>query len=391
MGEQHPTGALAGVRVVELATLYAAPLVGAILGDLGADVVKIEPPEGDAMRTMGVSRDSHSLVWAYVGRNKRSVVLDARVDDDRATLHALLARADVVVANQSQSVLAGWRCTYDELVTRNPGVVMIEMTGYGLDGPFGGRPGNGTMSEAFGGTASMIGDADGPPMLPSFPLGDTLAAWQGALGAVAALYARSGRGGAGQRVEVAMYEPVLALLATSVVGWRPGDAPPLRNGSRVEGAVPRNCYRTADDRYVVISGPTDAQVARMLELIGRSSEEDIARFGRATSRMANSDELDALVAEWARSRVLEDVIAAMDEARIPVSPVNDLAMLHGHPQVHHRQSLQTIHDPRAGDVTMPAPLPTLLATPPTIRTTGPALGAHTSEVLEAWLGTEPSY
>lgn len=383
-------GALAGIRVVELATLYAAPLIGAMLADLGADVAKIEPPTGDPMRTMGVMRDGHSLVWAYVGRNKRSVVLDARDPTDRATLHELIDEADVVVANQPQDVLARWQCTYDELAVRNPGLVMVEMNGYGHTGPNGGLPANGTMSEAFGGAASMIGEAGGPPMLPSLPLGDTLAAWHGVMGVLAALLARATREGRGQRVEVAMYEPVLALLATATVGWRPGEPPPLRNGSRVEGAIPRNCYRTADDRYVIISGPTDAQVARILDLLGRTTDDDRAKFAHAEARMANGDELDALVAAWVRAHVLADVIAAMDVARIPVSPANDLAMVHAHPQVQHRQSLRIVDDPIAGPVTMPGPLPSLLATPGTIRHTGPALGAHTAEVLAAWRGATPA-
>lgn len=389
MVDQHPPGALVGVRVVELATLYAAPLVGSILGDLGADVAKIEPPEGDPMRTMGVARDGHSLVWAYVGRNKRSVVLDLRLEKDRDTVHALLAKTDIVIANQPPSILARWGCTYDELADRNPGIVMIEMTGYGVEGPFGGLPANGTMAEAFGGAASMIGTADGPPMLPSLPLGDTLAAWQGAMGALAALHARHARDGVGQRVEVAMYEPVLALLATAAVGWRPGDPPPHRNGSRIEGAVPRNCYRTADDHHVVISGPTDAQVERILGIIGRTGPDDFARFGRANDRMVNADDLDALVADWVRAHELVDVVSAMSDARVPISPANDLEMIYAHPQVRHRQSVRTVHDPDAGDITMPAPLPSLLATPPTIRTTGPALGAHTAEVLGSWLA-EPT-
>jgi crotonobetainyl-CoA:carnitine CoA-transferase CaiB-like acyl-CoA transferase len=379
-------GALAHLRVLELATLYAAPLIGAILGDLGADVVKVEPPEGDPMRTMGVSRAGRSLVWAYVGRNKRSVVLDVRKPADLADLHALVDAAEVVICNQPPTILARWQCTYDDIAARNPRAVVVEMSGYGVDGPFGGLPANGTMSEAFGGAASMIGEPDGPPMLPSLPLGDTLAAWQGALGVLAACYARDARGGTGQRVEVAMYEPILALLATEAVAWSPGDPAPVRNGSRVRGAIPRNCYRTADDRYVVISGPTDAQVARILQLIGRTSPDDLTRFARSEQRLEHGDELDALVAAWVRANTADDVVASMDAIRIPVSDANDLAAIYVHPQVQHRGSLSRVHDPDLGDVTMPAPLPSLLGTPPRIRSTGPALGAHTGDVMHDWLG-----
>lgn len=385
MTERRAAGALDGVRVVELATLYAAPLIGAILGDLGADVVKIESPVGDPMRGMGAMRAGRSLGWAHVARNKRSVVLDPGAEEGRATLAQLLDRADVMVANQPPEVLARWGCSWEQLAARNPRIVVAEMSAYGSDGPFGGMPGNGSMSEAFGGIASMIGEADGAPMLPSVPLGDTLAAWQGALGVLAALYARDARGGHGQRVDLAMYEPVLALLATAALDWEVGAPAPHRNGSRVAGAVPRNCYVTADDRYVVISGPTDGQVARMLELLGRTTAAERARFGTAAARLVHGDELDALVAEWVRAHSADQVTAAMDDARIPISAVNDLADLADHPQVRYRSSIVRVEDPAVGSFTMPAPLPPLSVTPPAIRRSAPALGQHTDEVLGEWL------
>ena len=180
-------GALAGIRVLELATLYSAPLIGAMLGDLGADVVKIETPTGDPMRQMGEMRDGRSLGWAHVGRNKRSVVLDLEGTGDRATMARLVARADVLITNQPPDVLTRWGCAWHQVSVRNPRLVAVEMSAYGSDGPLGGLPGNGSMSEAFGGVASMIGEPDGPPMLASVPLGDPLAAWQGAFGTVGAL------------------------------------------------------------------------------------------------------------------------------------------------------------------------------------------------------------
>ena len=381
-------GALAGVRVLELATLYSAPLIGAMLGDLGADVVKIETPAGDPMRTMGEMRDGHSLGWAHVGRNKRSVVLDLEAPGDRATMGRLVACADVLITNQPPDVLTRWGCAWPQVSVRNPRLVAVEMSAYGSDGPFGGIPGNGSISEAFGGAASMIGEPDGPPMLPSLPLGDTLAAWQGALGTVAALYARDANGGTGQRIDLAMYEPVLALLATASLGWSPDRPAPRRNGSRVDGAVPRNCYRTADDHYVVISGPTDPQVARILELLGRTGPTDRARFGSAPSRLVHGDELDGLVADWVRTHTATEVLGTMNALRIPHSPVNDLGDIAAHPQVHHRRSLVDVQDPTAGPFTMPAPLPPLGATPSRVRSAAPALGAHRDAVLAEWLGPE---
>jgi crotonobetainyl-CoA:carnitine CoA-transferase CaiB-like acyl-CoA transferase len=379
-------GALAGIRVLELATLYSAPLIGAMLGDLGADVVKIETPTGDPMRQMGEMRGGRSLGWAHVGRNKRSVVLDLEGTGDRATMERLVARADVLITNQPRDVLTRWGCAWHQVSVHNPRLVAVEMSAYGSDGPLGGLPGNGSMSEAFGGVASMIGEFDGPPMLASVPLGDTLAAWQGAFGTVVALYARDASGGTGQRIDLAMYEPVLALLATASLGWRPDRPAPRRNGSRVDGAVPRNVYRTADDHYVVISGPTDQQVVRILELLGRAGPTDLARFGNAPSRVVHGDELDGLVADWVRAHTATEVTGAMDALRIPHSPVNDLGDIAAHPQVRHRHSLVDVHDPTAGPFTMPAPLPPLGATPSRVRSAAPALGADRDAVLAEWLG-----
>src|SRR4051794_33109811 len=161
-----------------------------MLGDLGADVVKVETPRGDPMRAMGAMRAGISLGWAHVGRNKRSVVLDLETPEGRTTLLRLVDHADVMIANQPEQVLARWGCSWEQLAPRHPRLVMLELSAFGSDGPFGGVPGNGSMAEAFGGVASMIGEPDGPPMLPSVPLGDTLAAWQGVMGILAALYRR---------------------------------------------------------------------------------------------------------------------------------------------------------------------------------------------------------
>jgi crotonobetainyl-CoA:carnitine CoA-transferase CaiB-like acyl-CoA transferase len=381
-------GALDRLRVLDISTLFAAPQIAAVLGDLGADVVKVEQPQGDPLRAMGAQRNGRSLMWALVARNKRSVTLDLDSDGGRDVLHRLVERADVLVENFPSSTLERWHCTYEELAARNPRLVMVSVSCYGATGPYRDRPGAGTLAEAFGGLTYMIGEADGPPMLPSLALGDSVTALVGVIGALAACYHRDTGGGRGQRVDVSMYEPVLQLLAGTIAAYDPSRDPPRRTGSRVPGGVPRNVYRTRDGEWVAVSGTTDAQVARLLPLLGRDTPADQERFGRSAARLAAADELDGLVADWIAARDRDEVLDALLDARIPAAPVNDLAAILDDPHVSSRSSVLRVDDDELGAMTMPAPTPRLGATPGRIRATGPGLGAHNDEVFREWLGRE---
>lgn len=359
---------LAGLRVLEVATFFAAPQIGAMLGDLGADVVKVEPPAGDPMRHMGVQRDGVSRTWAWVSRHKRSVVLD--LDDaagsDRAAFVRLVRAADVLVENIDAKTRARWGLSYDELTAINPRLVVVSISAYGLTGPYAGRPGAGTLAEAFGGLTHMTGDADGPPMLASVPVGDTLTAFSGVIGALAACWGRDvGRGrGAGRHVDIAMYDPILHIVGGTIAAWTGDDDPPTRTGSRVHGGVPRNVYATRDGGWIAVSGTTDPQVSRLLPLLGLDDAAGRERYGTAAARGAVADELDALVAEWVSRQDGDSVVAALLEARIPVAPVNDVAALRGDPHLGAR-----------GD---------LIRFDQAVAAGGPELGVHTSEVLEEW-------
>jgi len=382
-------GALDGLRVLDISTLFAAPQVAAALGDLGADVVKVEPPQGDPLRAIGAQRDGRSLMWALVGRNKRSITLDLDTDGERDLFHRLVGQADVLVENFPRSTLERWHCTYDELAARNRRLVMVSVSCYGATGPYRDRPGAGTLAEAFSGLTHMIGEADGPPMLPSVALGDTITAMAGVIGALAACYQRDTGGGRGQHVDVSMYEPVLQLLAGTIAGYDPTGEPPRRTGSRVRGGVPRNVYRTRDGQWVAVSGTTDAQVARLLPLIGHDTPGDRARFERSADRLAAADELDGLVADWIAARDRSDVLDALLRARIPAAPVNDLRALLDDPHVSSRSSVVCVDD-ELGSLTMPAPTPRLGSTPAQIRATGPRLGAHNDDVFRDWLDLDPA-
>jgi crotonobetainyl-CoA:carnitine CoA-transferase CaiB-like acyl-CoA transferase len=380
-----PDGALAALRVLDLSNLFSGPSIAAILADFGADVVKVEPPDGDPLRFIGAQRAGKSLPWAMAGRNKRTIIVDPAHGD---VLVRLTDVADVIVVNQPRRLLEQWRCTPEEIAARNPRAVLVWATAYGSTGPYADRPGNGTLGEAFGGLTHMIGEPDGPPVLPSAPLGDMLTAIVGALGALAACYWRDAGGGEGQVVDVSMFEPPLALLSTVVAGWLPTEDPPRRTGSRVPGGVPRNTYQAGDGRWVVLSGTTDAQVARILPIIGLDTDEGRARFAHSGPRLANGDELDALVAGWIAGHDTAEVLAAFLAARIPITEVNDLATLVADPHVKARGSVVSVPDPDIGDVLMPAPVPRLNRTPATINWTGRGLGADTDAVCHDWLGAD---
>jgi crotonobetainyl-CoA:carnitine CoA-transferase CaiB-like acyl-CoA transferase len=371
--------------VLDLSNLFAAPIVSAILGDFGADVVKVESPEGDPLRRMGAQRDGRSLMWAFANRNKRGITLDPGTPDGQDVFRRLVPRFDVLVENLTPDLRRRWHCTYEELAAAHPGLVVVSVSCYGARGPYAERPGAGTLAEAFAGLTHMTGGADGPPTLPSLPLGDMLTGIVGALGAVVACYHRR-RGGGGQLVDVSMYEPVLQLLASTVAGWEPGSPSPSRTGSRVPNAAPRNVYRSADGGWVVVSGTTDAQVARVLRVIGRDTAEARDRFGSSAARLRVADELDALVAEWIAARDRADVLDALLDARVPAAPVNDLDALFADPHVTARDDIVSVIDPELGPLMMVAPAPQLDATPGAIRSTGPERGAHNVEVYGEMLG-----
>ena len=247
-----------------------------------------------------------------------------------------------------------------------------------------GTPGAGTLAEAFSGITGLTGEADGPPLLPSFPLGDTVVAMAGVVGVLLACYHRDAKGGSGQFIDLSMYEPLLTLLGPSIAGWEQGTPSPQRSGSRVDGGVPRNAYKSSDGLWLVVSGTTDAQVARVLSVIGHTSPDDLARFGRSEERLKVADELDGLVAAWIAGHDRATVLAAFSDARVPVAPVNDLGTLVENAQVLARGSLITMNDADLGTVLLPGPLVHLQGTPGVITTTGPDLGEHTAAVFKEW-------
>ena len=378
--------ALSGLRVVDLSTLLAAPQVSALLGDFGADVVKVEPPDGDPLQGLGVVRGGRSVPYALATRNKRITQGDFDSAAGLDHIGRLVDACDVLVVNQPRKLLERWRLTYEELAARHPRLVYVWVTCYGADGPYAELPGNGSLAEAFAGLTHLTGEADGPPVLPSAALGDPLVALSGVIGTLLACYARDVGGAAGQCVDVSMYEPVLGLLGLTVAAWDGRSTPPGRTGSRVAGGVPRNVYRTSDDRWIVLSGTTDAQVGRVLTVIGADTVQARQRYGTSAARLAVADELDGLVADWVRTQPRAAVVEVFRQARVPVSPVNDLADLAADPHLAFRDSLTHLDDADLGNVAVPSPTPHLSATPGRIAALGGGEASRVglADVLAEW-------
>jgi crotonobetainyl-CoA:carnitine CoA-transferase CaiB-like acyl-CoA transferase len=379
-------GPLEGLRVLDIGTLFPAPLCAAMLGDLGADVIKVEPPGGDSLRAMGAKVDGQSLAWAVVGRNKRSITLDLNQARGQELLHRLVERADLLVENLPQRSLERWHCTWPELEARNPRLIVVSLSCYGRSGPYAERSGNGTLAEAFGGLTSMTGERDGPPLLTSLPIGDVLAGIFGTLGALAACYQRDARGGRGQRVDVSMYEPILQFLVNGVPLFARTGHVERRSGSRIPGAVPRNTYRTRDGRWLALSAVTDRLVSTLLRMMGRDPQAESARLGTVDLRRAHEDELDGEVADWVAGQESSTLLEALVKAGIPATSVNDVAALFADPHIRARGSFETVLDPKLGPLTLVAPAPRLEGSPAHIRSTGPDLGAHNQEIYGGELG-----
>jgi crotonobetainyl-CoA:carnitine CoA-transferase CaiB-like acyl-CoA transferase len=385
MGHSSATSPLDGIKVLDIAALFPAPLLAAMLGDYGADVVKVEPPAGDGLRHVGTPTSAGcSSAWALAGRNKRSIVLDVESAVDLATLHQLTATADVVITNQTQAQLTRWDCTPEAIMARNSGAVVVSLTGFGVAGPLSGMGANGTIAEAFSGVADLIGQPDGPPTLPSFALGDTLAATSALNGVLAALYWRDANGGRGQFIDATLYEPLLGLLASTYASQQPGRAAATRNGSRIATAAPRNIYRTRDAAWVAVSATTDPQVARMFDLM-TTDDASRTRYAKASARVGDAaDDLDDLVSRWIAGLTLHDAIERCRAARIPIAKVHNMHDVLDHEHSAARHNFASLNEGGDGPI-VPAPTPTLSASPSRFRNRAPELGEHQHQILRDWL------
>ncbi|MEL7207360.1 MAG: CoA transferase [Actinomycetota bacterium] len=381
-------GPLAGLRVIDASTVLAGPLTCQILGDHGADVIKVEHPlKGDSLRGHGAQKDGHGLWWKMVARNKRCVGLDLGDPDGAAVFERLVATADVVVENFRPGTLERWGLGWDRLSQIRPELVLCRITGFGQDGPYAARPAFGTLIEAMSGFAHITGEPDGPPTLPPFGLADSIAGLAASNGILMALRHRD-ETGVGQVVDQSILEPMMTALGPYLVNHDQLGIVQQRQGNRSSNNAPRNTYRTADGHWVAVSSSADAVARRALELVGHSEVVDEPWFATGSGRAEHGDLIDEHMASWIGSRDLEEVVDAFAEADVALAPVYDAAQLAADPQVVARDMVTTVEDPDLGPVRMQNTLFRLSETPGGIRWTGRELGADTDAVLVDELGID---
>lgn len=382
------TGAmLDGVRVLDLATLAAAPLVATYLGEFGADVIKVEQPRtGDPIRGWGNQRDGIGLMWKSVSRNKRSVTADLRVAEGQDLVRKLVAHADVVIVNTRPQTLRGWGLDYDALRAVNDRIVMLHITGFGLSGPKSERPGFGTLGEAMSGFANITGEADGPPTLPPFMLADGVASLNAAYAVMMALYHRDVHGGPGQLIDVNLIDPLARLLEQTLLGYDQLGLVPTRAGNRWDISAPRNTYRTADGRWLAMSGSSPALALRVFRAIGRADLVDDADFSDPQRRLARAREVDRVVADWVATKTLAEAMAVFDAEQVAAAAVYDITDLVADEQLAHREVFVKIGDDELGAMTVQAPVPRFSDATGRVDHLGPRLGEHNAEVYAELLG-----
>ncbi|NYV78447.1 CaiB/BaiF CoA-transferase family protein [Streptomyces sp. UH6] len=372
---------LSGLRVLDLATLFAGPLAATLLGDFGADVIKVEhPSKPDPSRGHGPAKDGIGLWWKLLGRNKRNITLDLSAPAGRDTLLRLARDADVVVENFRPGTLERWGLGWEALSAVNPRLVLTRVTGFGQVGPYARRPGFGTLAEAMSGFAAVTGEPDAPPTLPPFGLADSIAALATAYAVMTALAARD-RTGEGQVVDMAIIEPILTVLGPQPLWYdQLGHVQP-RTGNRSQNNAPRNTYRTADGTWVAVSTSAQSVAERVMRLVGRPELITEPWFATGAGRAAHADVLDEAVGTWIARRGRSEVLDAFEKAEAAVAPVQDVRDVMEDPQYRALGTITTVDDPELGQLRMQNVLFRLSATPGAVRWAGRPHGADTEAVL----------
>jgi formyl-CoA transferase len=386
-----PTPALAGIRVLELGSIIAGPFCGRLLADHGADVIKIEAPGApDPLREWGqAEQDGHHFFWTVHARNKRCVTLDMRRPEGQEIFLQLIDRADVLVESFRPGTLEKWGLDPEKLAARNPGLVLARVSGYGQTGPMSHRPGYASVAEAVSGMRYLNGYPGGPPPRPALSIGDSLAGMFAAQGVLMALLARErSERHTGQIVDVALTEACLALLESSIPDYDRTGVIREPSGTRLTGIAPSNLYESADGRWMVIAANQDTVFARLCAVMDRPELVTDARFRSHTARGRHQDEIDAIVADWAREHDAEALARILEDAGVVVGPVNTVAEVVQDPQFLARDMLVPHFDEAIGaDVLGPGVVPKLSANPGSVRWAGcPHPGTHNAEVYGDLLG-----
>jgi crotonobetainyl-CoA:carnitine CoA-transferase CaiB-like acyl-CoA transferase len=387
------SGPLADIRVLDLGTRIGAPFAATLLGDLGADVIKVElPGQGDFMRTIGPFLDGYSLFWAVEGRNRRSITCDLRKPAGQALLRRLVPHADVLVENFQPGTLEGWGLGYDALAAINPALVMTRVSVYGQTGPYRDRPGLDRNGIALGGLLYLTGYPDRPPVRPGLIVSDYLTGVFNAFAIVSALHERdrrareSGAPARGQSVELSLYESILRIMEHTLAAYDRLGIVREREGNRLRNSAPLDNWETRDGRYVCIVAAGDGLFPRLARAMGREDLLADPRFATMASRAEHGDEINAVVAAWCGARTAREIQDVLEAHEVPFGVAYSVADIFADPHVQARGDIVTVDDPVAGPVRMQGVYPRFSRTPGAIERGAPRLGEHNDEIYGELLG-----
>ncbi len=378
---------LDGLRVIDLSTVIAGPHCATLLGEFGADVIKIElPGVGDSLRKFWPQYHGTALIWRVEARNKRCITLDMRKPRGQEIIRKLVKISDVVVENFRPGTLERWNLGYEQLKAVNPGLIMVRVSGYGQTGPYKDKPGFGRIAAAYGGLSNLAGFPDRPPVIPgTASIPDYLTGVYGALGAMMALRHRDTTG-QGQYIDIALYEPVLRILEEVPAAYHKIGLVRDRLGTGSMNAVPHNHYTTKDNRHIAIACTNDTMFRRLVSAMRRAELAEDPRFSSNAHRVEHREETDALVQEWIGSYSARDLIEILEENEVPNGLVYSVEDMFEDPQYQARENIISVDDPVDGEIKMSSVVPRLSLTPGRVDTTGPEMGAHNHEIYCGLLG-----
>ncbi len=374
------SGPLKGVRVIDAATLFAGPMAATLLGDFGAEVIKVEHPRGDPVRNHGYQKDGINLWWKMLSRNKRTVTSDMSTARGQDLMRRLVESSDVLIENFRPGTLERWNLDPEDLLDLNTGLVIARVTGFGQFGPYASRPGFGTLAESMSGFAAITGEVDGPPVLPPFGLADGISALALANAIQMCLYNRDARGGSGQIIDLAIIEPILSILGPQPIWYDQLGVVQERTGNRSVNNAPRNTYQTRDKQWVAISTSAHNVAERVMKLVGHPEVISEPWFETGRGRAQHGDQLDVMVGSWIGDRNLDDVVEQFEKASAAVAPVYDIADIFEDPQYKALDSITTIDDEDLGPIRMQNLMFRLSATPGAIKWGGRGIGADNKAV-----------
>jgi crotonobetainyl-CoA:carnitine CoA-transferase CaiB-like acyl-CoA transferase len=382
---------LEGLRVLDLSTVVAGPVIARNLADFGAEVIKVEHPEhGDSSRALGYKVRGESLWWKTVNRNKLPITLNLAHPRGAELCRELARRSDVLVENFRPGTLERWGIGPDVLLADNPGLVVTRVSGFGQDGPYAGRPGFGTLAESLSGFAGTHGDEGGPPQLPAIALADEAAGIWGTMATLVALLHRERNGGQGQIVDVSLYEPLFAMLGPLPALYDLTGQESPRLGNRMPFTAPRGAYLTADGKWIGVSGTSPAVAHRILAAVGRPELVEDPRFATNDARLEHAEELDAIIAAWVAGHSLDEALAAVAAADAAAAPIYRMADVFADPHFAARGTITRVPDDDLGEIAMADVVPRLSASPGRVRWAGGALGAANEQVYGGLLGLSAS-